>query len=430
MRCRSWKSFSIATDKGDHGVAIIVQKFGGTSVRGAEQRHQVTRWVEAAIEEGHTPLVVVSAMGRFGDPYATDTLLHLIHEFPETPAAERDLLLGTGEILSAVVMAGHLRKFGIDAVALTGGQAGIVTDDHFGDAEITDLDPDVLMAHLNAGHVPVVAGFQGVAPDGRLTTLGRGASDTTAVALGAALQATVVEIFTDVDGVKTADPRIVPDARTIRELDYDEVFQLANLGARVIHPRAVELARKYSVRVRIRSTFSESPGTLMTTGRRVLDPWAHRDPDRAVTGVTQSAELVQFLVDAPVAGAQNWTFQLFDLLGERGVSVDLINLFPDRVYFCVPSPLKDPTLKVLQDLELSYQLFEDRAKVSIVGSAIQGLPGVVGRVMGALSRESIEILQSSDSHSTITLLLRRQDMERAVQALHQQFGLSEEVPLP
>jgi aspartate kinase len=406
---------------------IVVQKFGGTSVRGPEQRRVVTAWVLQAVEDGMNPVVVVSAMGRSGDAYATDTLLSLMQALPQPPAVESDLLVHCGEIISSVVMAGHLREAGLQPEVMTGGQAGIHTDDCHGDAQIMKLDPARLLESLRAGRIPVVAGFQGLGSDGLVTTLGRGGSDTTAVALGAALGAEVVEIFTDVDGIKTADPRIVPEARTIREMDYHEVFQLANLGARVIHPRAVELARQFSVSVRVRSTFSEGAGTLVGPGRRLLDSWAHRDPDHAVTGVTQLRELIQFQVTGPSDDA-GWTYRLFDLLGRRGVSVDLINMFPDHVFFCVKSDVRHLVGDVLEELEFPFQVYDDRAKVSVVGSAIEGLPGVVGRVMEALSRERIRVLQSADSHATITLLLEKKDMEAAVRALHQQFGLDREVP--
>ncbi len=405
---------------------VVVQKFGGTSVRDFESRERVTDWVTTAVSDGLHPVVVVSAMGRKGEPYATDSLLGLMKGLPEADASEKDLLMMCGEIFSATVMAGHLRLHGLVPQVFLGGEAGIVTDDRFGDAQILEVNPTSLRTALLEGRVPVVAGFQGQTPEGRFTTLGRGGSDTTAVAIGAALGVEVVEIFTDVDGIKTADPRIVPDARTIAHLDYDEVFQLANLGARVLHPRAVEIGRQFSVPIRIRSTFSRNPGTLVVGGHRTMDPWAHRDPDHAVTGITQLENLVQFLVEAPQGSSPDWPYRLFSALGDRGVSVDLVNLFPDRVYFCVPGLGSPTTEETLQHLEFPYQYWTERAKVSIVGSAIQGLPGVVGRIMSALNHHQVEVLQSSDSHSTITLLLKRSQMETAVSALHRQFGLGAE----
>ncbi|AUW93720.1 MAG: aspartate kinase [Sulfobacillus thermosulfidooxidans] len=409
-------------------MSLVIQKFGGTSVRDAARRDIVAQWVQKAVREGHHVVVVVSAMGRLGDPYATDTLLSLLDNGTEGALDERDLLISCGEIISAVILAGHLRSVGLQSRAITGGDAGIVTDANFGDARIVEVKPQALESLVAQGIVPVVAGFQGRTPDGRVATLGRGGSDTTAVALGAALGAEVVDIFTDVDGIKTADPRIVPEARTISSLDYEEVFQLANLGAKVIHPRAVEIGRQFGVTIRVRSTFSESLGTIIASGQGILDAWGHRDPDHSVTGITQLDHLLQFRVTPPETMHKDWAFQLFMALGERGVSVDLINLFPDQVYFCVPPEKNAVTQEILETSGFGYEAFDDRAKVSIVGSAIQGLPGVVGRVMAAMAQSDIEILQSADSHSTITLLLHRSDMERAVSALHKQFHLAEEVP--
>lgn len=408
-------------------MAIVIQKFGGTSVRDASRRDVVARWVYKAARAGDQVVVVVSAMGRRGDAYATDTLLDLIAGDNNTPAAERDLLLSCGEIISAVVLAVHLRKLGLTVRVLPGGGAGIITDDNFGDARILEVQPQVLQALADEGIIPIVAGFQGHTADGQITTLGRGGSDTTAVALGAALHAAVVDIFTDVDGIKTADPRIVPDARTISALDYEEIFQLANLGARVIHPRAVEIGRQFAVPIRVRSTFSESMGTLIAPGHGTLDPWGHRDPAHAVTGITQLDHLMQFRVTPPPNMHKDWAYQLFMSLGENGVSVDLINLFPDQVYFCIPPEKTEIAETTLKEIGFGFEAYADRAKVSIVGSAIQGLPGVVGRVMAAMAQSDIDILQSADSHSTITLLLHRHNMEKAVAALHKQFHLNEEV---
>jgi aspartate kinase len=401
---------------------IIVQKFGGTSVKTAPQRERVAEWVKRAVDDGYRPVVVVSAMGRRGDPYATDTLLDLVPK--TTPARELDLLAHCGEVIAAVVLTTVLERRGLRARALTGGQAGLVTDDSYGRAQIIEVNSEAVRALLADGVVPVVAGFQGRTPDGEVTTLGRGGSDTTAAALGAALRAEVVDIFTDVDGIKTADPRIVPGARTLATLDYEEVFHMANLGARVVHPRAVEIARQFQVPMRIRNTFSSSEGTLVVPSVGALDPWAHRDPDSAVNGVTYLDGIVQVECAAPPHAHPHWTLELFQRLAALGISVDLINVFPERVYFTVPSARAEATEAVLQDLALEARLHPDRAKVSIVGSAIHGLPGVMARVMAALARAGVPVLQSADSHSTISCLVPRADMERAVQALHEQFHLA------
>lgn len=403
-------------------MGIVVQKFGGTSVRDESDRRRVTNLVAAVASRGHHPVVVVSAMGRLGDPYATDTLLGLLDPDDEGSARERDLLLACGELVSAVVVASSLRRQGFRAQAFSGGQAGICTDDNYGDARIVEVDPRHLRDLIEKGIIPIVAGFQGTSFDGSVATLGRGGSDTTAVALGAALEAEVVEIYTDVDGIKTADPRIVPEARTIAAMDYEEVFQLAHLGARVIHPRAVELARQFGVPLCVRSTFEDLPGTWV--GKRVVaDPWGHRRPEHAVTGITQVAGMVQWRFSVAEARTPGGITAVFEALGEAGVSVDLINLFPDHGYFCVPVESGPAVESTLAGVDVEYQKFSGRAKVSVVGSAIQGLPGVIGRVLEALAEAGIEVLQSVDSHSTISLLVHESEMSQAVASLHRKFGL-------
>lgn len=243
---------------------IIVQKFGGTSVATRDSRRLLAAHVARALSAGYAVAVVVSALGRRGDPYATDTLISLAtDEHSDVAPRELDLIMSCGEIIASVVVCSALRASGIDATAMTGGQAGIFSGGSFGNAEIRRLDPRAVLSRLAAGKVVVVAGFQGVSEAGDIMTLGRGGSDTTAAALGAALRAELVEIYTDVDGIMTADPRLVPDARTIDRMTYEDALALARRGARVIHPRAVEVAMQHHVPLRVRSTFSDSPGTLV-----------------------------------------------------------------------------------------------------------------------------------------------------------------------
>lgn len=228
-------------DIGGYKMKIVIQKFGGTSVATQQRRERVTDRIIDALNKGNSPVVVVSAIGRKGDPYATDTLLSLINNGEcSVDKREEDLLMSCGEIISAVVMAETLEKRGYSVRVLTGGQAGIVTDANHTDAEILRVDTIRLTALLSSGIIPIVTGFQGMTEDGDVTTLGRGASDLTAAVLGEALRASEIQIYTDVDGIMTADPRIVPDAKVIDCISYNEVFQLADYGAKVIHPRAVE----------------------------------------------------------------------------------------------------------------------------------------------------------------------------------------------
>jgi aspartate kinase len=401
---------------------IIVQKFGGTSVATPEGRKLVVRRVQQAVRDGFAAVVVVSAMGRQGAPYATDTLIQLANEASTDLAPrEMDLLLSCGEIISSVILAGSLKEAGFPAVALTGGQAGILTDDSFGSARIVKVDPVPLLNRLRQGQVLVVAGFQGATRSGEVTTLGRGGSDTTAAALGGALRAEVVEIYTDVDGVKTADPRLVPDARTLRVTTYDEIAQMAHYGAKVVHPRAVEIAMQHRVPLRIRSTFEDGLGTLITYSLEAAGTsWSELFSDQPVTGVTHVTGLAQVAVRTEAAEA---ALPLFRSLASGSISVDLINVSPEVKSFCVEERKVGQTEAILTEVGLAPTIRRGCAKVSVVGSGMRGRPGVMATVAEALSGAGVEILQTADSHVTISCLVEASQLQTAVQALHDAFGL-------
>ncbi len=405
--------------------AVIVQKFGGTSVATRERRSRVAEIVQRSLAEGMRPIVVVSAPGRIGDAYATDTLLRLMaEEGGSVPARESDLLIACGEIISAVLTAAQLRGQGVAARALTGSAAGIETDGTHGDAKILHVDPGPLRDVLEEGVVPVVAGFQGRTSEGDLATLGRGGSDTSAAAIGAALSARYVEIFTDVEGVKTADPRIVPEARTITELDYDELFQLAEAGAKVVHPRAVEIARQARVPLRVRSTFADDEGTLIGA-MRLVDLWQSRKPERSVVGVTDRADIGEVIVETPQGQDRSAVeASIFAAMAGRGISADMISVSPGRVSFIVERKRLQEAGEALHALGLAGTLRDDVAKVAIVGSAIQGLPGVMATLTAGLVGAGVEILATSDSHSSIACLVPESSRQEAVRALHRQFNLS------
>ena len=406
---------------------VIVQKFGGSSVATPEGRERAGVLVARAREEGYAPVVVVSAMGRNGDPYATDTLMEVARrEYRETSPRELDLLASCGEIISAVVMTNTLRRAGLDAMALSGGQAGIVTDDNFTDARILRVQPDHLLRHLSEGKVVVVAGFQGVTESGDVTTLGRGGSDTTAAALGAALRAEVVEIYTDVSGIKTADPRLVPEARTLDVVAYDEIVQMAHEGAKVVHPRAVEIAMRASIPLRVKSTFDDGPGTLVTHTHEVARGWSGLRDGRPVTGVTHIPGLARVRV-SPEAGADSTELELrmFQALAGVGISVDMINVSPGHKSFVVKEEVAPRAEEVLRGLGLEPEVTPGCAKVSVVGTGMRGLPGVMANVVQALHGAGVRILQTADSHVTISCLVSASDLGGAVAALHRQFRLGE-----
>ncbi|QGP93287.1 Aspartate kinase [Neomoorella glycerini] len=400
---------------------VLVQKFGGSSVATPEQRLMVARHIERACRAGYRVAVVVSAMGRRGAPYATDTLLDLLGDNPVSPR-ERDLLLACGEIIAGVVLSATLQGRGIEAVFLTGGQAGIITDARFNDARILRVEPRRVQSYLEQDQVVVVAGFQGVTEAGEITTLGRGGSDTTAAALGVALKAEAVEIFTDVDGLKTADPRIVSDARTLSTITYTEVCQMAYEGAKVIHPRAVEIAREGNIPLKIKSTFSDGPGTLVVAWQPAPSG-VHISRDRVITGITHMAGLTQLRVTIPEGEGAEAVFQT---LAQNNISVDFINVFPEELVFTVAAGAAGRAVELIEGLGLGVTARPGCAKVAAVGAGMRGVPGVMATIVTALNRAGIKILQSADSYTSIWCLVDQADMERAVQVLHREFKLNDE----
>jgi len=400
---------------------IIVQKFGGTSLRDEETRAKEIGHVKRAISEGYHVVVVVSAMGRQGEPYATDTLLQLVKEHGNSISArEKDLLISCGEIISSTIFTSLLNKEGISATAFTGKQAGILTNDDFGQSQILSIDPTNILKELQNNKVVVVCGFQGATAEGEVTTLGRGGSDTSATALGVVLKAEYVDIFTDVSGVMTADPRIVEDASPLDSVTYTEICNLAHQGAKVIHPRAVEIAMQHQVPIRIRSTMSDEPGTLVTTlQNKKLEGDLH---DRLITGIAQVPHLTQIKVFAK-EGEYDLQLKVFKSMAENKISIDFINVNPLGVAYTVFDEVADKAIEILQSMGYTPSVQRHCAKVSTVGAGMAGVPGVMAQIVEALTSEDIHILQSADSHATIWVLVREEDMVKAVNALHFKFGL-------
>ncbi|MGE5581224.1 MAG: aspartate kinase [Bacillota bacterium] len=404
---------------------VMVQKFGGTSVATADGRENVVKKVKEAIGKGYGVIVVVSAMGRSGDPYATDTLIGLARGvLKNVKPRELDLLMSCGENISTVVMVQTLKAHGIEAAAFTGGQAGIITDHHFNNARIIEIKPDNLWKCLDEGKVAVVAGFQGITADGEITTLGRGGSDTTASALGVAINAEVVEIYTDVDGVMTADPRLVPQAKPLAVMTYNEVCEMAHLGAKVVHPRAVEIAMEGRIPLRIRSTFSDNLGTLICDGTPIGN--IEIRGDKVVTGLAHISDMALVKIDSPEDLNKNGkVLEVFQLLANSGISVDMIQVSPLNIGFIVKGELAEKAREVLTPLKLGLSVEKGYAKTAIVGSGMRGVPGVMARMVKGLQKENISIYHSTDSHINIACLVKQEDMTKALQALHDEFELAE-----
>ncbi len=401
---------------------IIIQKFGGSSLINLRTREHVIAHIRAGIEAGYKLVIVVSAMGREGDPYATDTLIeHIQRNGDRLKSRELDLLLSCGEIISATTLSSMLNARNIDNTVLTGGQAGIITDYNFANAKITKVDPFRLLDELAKHDVVIVAGFQGATETGDVTTLGRGGSDTTATALGVALEADYIDIFTDVVGIMSADPRIVKDAEQLTTVTYEEICNLTNEGAKIIHPRAVEIAMEKQIPIRVRSTFDQGDGTLVTTSESMLEYSVESElTDRIITGITSISNLAQVKVNF---GDQtnNQRILFFKKLADKQITVDFINIASLDTAFTVASKDLNKLKEILTELGYKPIIRENCAKVSIVGAGIAGVPGLMAQIIETLKQEDIEIIQSNDSHTSIGILVKATDLARTIVALHSKF---------
>ncbi len=398
---------------------VVVHKFGGSSLATPELREIAASRVLDAARGGSSVVVVVSAMGRAPDAYATDTLLSLIG--PVRGGPNRDLLLAVGEMISASVFAELLTSLGFRAQAMTGGQAGIVTDDTFGDARIVHVYADPLRSALEAGIIPVVTGFQGTTHAGAISTLGRGGSDLTAVAIGDALDAASVDIYTDVSGVMTADPRRVAGAHTVERVTPAEMVELAGNGAKVMHSKAAELAHSTQTPYAVRGLRS-NVGTS-------IDEAAPVDRDRPVTGITALRSVAFFRVIQGLSsegGRAMLDRALFDRLAAANVSIDMINVNDAGVFFVCDDENVERVQGELHDLNLALRVRPHCAKLSIVGAGMRGTPGVMARVVRAVTESSVEIIHSTDSNITISVLVPDDQAGTAEQALHDFFALGPE----
>jgi len=404
---------------------VIVQKYGGTSVATAARIRRVSRRIAATVKQGHDVVAVVSAMG-----HTTDRLISLAESVnPEPPARELDMLVANGETITAPLVAMCLQGMGVPAMSLSGAQAGVRTSAHHSRARIRDIKPDRILEALRQKKVPVVAGFQGITEDLEITTLGRGGSDTTAVALAAALKAQVCEIYTDVDGIYTADPRIVKNARKLSHIQYDEMLELAAVGARVMHPRAVEIGELYGMPIHVRSSFHDGVGTMIVA----KVPMEDRQRVRGIAEETKVAKITVVGVrDRPGVAAA-----VFEPLAAAGISVDVIVQNIGR------SGHTDLTFSVAEsDLKAAEKLVKAAAKavgakkvssaggiakLSIVGTGMLGTPGIAARMFRALADAGINIEMISTSEIRITALVARDQVAKGVRILHQAFELDQEL---
>ena len=404
-------------------MGIIVQKYGGTSVGNPERIMNVANRIIATKEKGNSVITVVSAMGD-----STDDLLALANAITKNPSnREMDMLLATGEQVSIALLSMAIKEKGYEVVSLTGSQAGIYTDNIHKKAKITRIDNTRLKKEIDAGKIVIVAGFQGKTESGEITTLGRGGSDTTAVAVAAAIKADVCEIYTDVDGVYTTDPRIVSNAKKLPFVSYDEMLELASLGALVLQTRAVEYAKQHKVKVCVRSSFNDNEGTIVEEGSLM-------EKTRLVSGVAHDLDVAKITIygvpDIPgVAG------NIFRALADNTINVDMIVQSNPRgsindISFTVHNEDKDKAMEIVEKLKNDIgaegvKVREKLAKISIVGAGMQSNPGVAASMFEALANAGINIELISTSEIKVSCILELDKAKEAVQVIHDKFKLDE-----
>lgn len=393
---------------------IVIQKFGGTSLQNAKIRNKAAEHVSIAIKDGFSPVVVVSALGRKGDPYSTDTLLEIATStFKNISPRDKDLIMSCGELISAVVMVQTLKQKDIDAVVLNGMQAGIITDENYSQANIQKVIPDNILNAINNGKVPVVTGFQGISENGEITTFGRGGSDTTASVLAVALKADHIEIYSDVGGILTADPRQIPDARNIPKTSYIEAVEMANKGANVIHPQAVQIASQYKIPIKLFSTSNNEKSTIIHEMKN----------DRTVTGITSKTNIIYTRIFPKKDNIHKTGLNIFKKLALQNISVDFIDITPELISFIIDEDKENKFIEILEENNYEFKTESDFSKISVVGSGMTGMPGVMAKIVKALSSKDIMIYECTDSYTTISCLVKSVDEIEAITALHKEFEL-------
>lgn len=402
-------------------LSLIVQKYGGSSVANSDLIKNVAERVIEGYEEGNQMIVVVSAMGD-----TTDHLIELMEDITDDPdPREVDMLLTTGEQVSIALLTMAIHSYGYPAISLTGSQMKIKTNEKHNQAMITDIDTTRLKKELSENKIVIVAGFQGVNENQDFTTLGRGGSDTTTVAVAAAIDADRCEIYSDVDGVYTADPRVVKNASKLDDISYEEMLELANLGANVLHPRAVELANNYNLKLYIASSFNKTKGTIVRGDEKME---GKKNVVGAASDLGEIKITVERVPDEPgIAG------KMFRSLADFGVNVDMIiqNLQRDElndITFTINQEQEKLAVKVLEKIKSelkfnNYSIDRDVAKISIVGAGMQSTPGVAARMFTSLGENSINIGMITTSEIKISCLIKKEDSNKALNVLHQEFNL-------
>jgi len=402
-------------------MSLIVQKFGGSSVANIDRIKKVAERVASYRRKGHKLVVVVSALGD-----TTDELIELVNQITdEPPEREMDMLLSTGEQVSVAILAIALDKLGFGAISFTGAQVGITTDSSHTRARILSIEASRIQEELKKGNIVIVAGFQGITPKHDITTLGRGGSDLTAVALAKTLNADMCEIYTDVDGVYTGDPRLIKNAKKIDEISYDEMLEMASLGAQVMQARSIEVAKKYDIPIHVRSSFSNNKGTMIIREVKRME-------DVSVRGVTLNKNETKITI-CDVPDRPGIAAKIFKKIATSGINVDMIvqNVSHTRITdlsFTVPTASAARAVKITKQLSSKIgagEIVEDQnvARISIVGVGMKSHPGVAAKMFDSLAKIKVNIEMISTSEISISCIINKKFAEKAMKTIHKQFNL-------
>lgn len=403
-------------------MALIVKKFGGSSVATPDKMRAIVQRVLKGSQPDDKIVIVVSAMGK-----STDKLIELAGQITsKTYGREMDMLLSTGEQVSIALMAMAFQEAGHKSISFTGAQAGITTSDAFNKGRILDIQPDRILKALDEGNIVIVAGFQGITDAGDITTLGRGGSDTTAVAIAGAIHADVCEIYTDVEGIYTSDPRVVPNAQKMKEITYGEMLEMAKLGAGVMQPRAVEMGSRFNIPIHVRSTFSENEGTI------IQEAYSMEIKQYLIRGVAEDKNVAKITV-LGIPNKPGYAYKLFETLADANVVVDMIvqsvrvaNEGVTDITFTISrdelASAKDVLEQIKGMMPVEDILIDDKmAKVSVVGAGMAGHPGIASGMFGVLGKNNINIEIISTSEISITCLISQDQVDKAVRAIHAYF---------
>lgn len=392
----------------------ILQKFGGTSVQTKNSRLICISKIKESIYNGNKTVVVISAIGRKNDPYSTDELLSLVSEnFKKNNPLYLDKLISCGEIISSIVFTSELQSNNVNALPLIGQDIGILTDNNFGNAKILNIDTSNIEKLLSENIIPVIAGFQGVTSDGNITTLGRGGSDISAVKLATALNCDRVEFFKDVDGLMTADPKLVSKAKSIEEISYEELFELSIYGNNIIHPEAVKVAMDENIPIIIKNTFNSFKGTVINNN-------VSKDEDY-FKGMTYLKDCIQIKIFKNDNLNNENYYKVFQKISDENINIDFINIFVDHKVFTIYKDDFEDIKTILNDYEIKYEIIRECSKIGIVKANLKKISITIARLIELLHREGIEVLQTNHSNMSIWILVKNSDLEESLNIIHDNF---------